>query len=60
MLDIIDSECMRNDDCLVENCMECDEIEECYTKANDEVNGGFAKSIGYGGYNSEDDFWDNL
>jgi len=60
MLDIIESECMREDTCPVDNCQKCNEIEECYTKAVIVSNQTFAESIDYGGYDSEEEFWDNL
>lgn len=42
------------------NCKECSEIEECYYKAYSKSAHEFAESIDYGGYDSEEEFWDNL
>lgn len=46
--------------CKDQNCKGCPEIEDCFMKMNDECNMGFAKSIGYGGYTSEEEFWNNI
>lgn len=49
-------------DCEICDCENCDkeQIEECYYKANNYCNDIFAASIGYGGYDSAEEFWDNL
>lgn len=47
------------DICDCENC-DINQIEECYYKANNYCNDIFAESIGYGGYDSAEEFWDNL
>ncbi len=49
-------------DCDLGNCGGCsdEQIEECYSIASSNCNSLFAKSINYGGYNSEEEFWDNL
>lgn len=49
-------------DCDLKNCDGCsdEQIEECYSIASSNCNSEFAKSINYGGYNSEEEFWDNL
>lgn len=60
MLDIIKSECMRDDFCMTKTCSECKDIEECYMKAVSASNHTFAESIDYGGYATEEEFWDNL
>lgn len=50
-------ECELDDDF---NCKECPELERCYYKASTKSAHEFAKSINYGGYNSEEEFWENL
>lgn len=52
--------CIPN--CDLENCDRCsdEQIEECYLIASSNCNSEFARSINYGGYNSEGEFWDNL
>lgn len=49
-------------DCDCENCHECSEIqvEECYAIASNNCNSKFAELINYGGYDSEEEFWENI
>lgn len=42
------------------DCVNCGNIEECYMEANSRCYSEFAESINYGGYDSEDEFWENL
>ena len=42
------------------NCKECSELEECYYKASIKSAHEFAESVNNGGYDSEEEFWDNL
>lgn len=42
------------------DCVNCDNIEQCSMEANLRCNSEWAKSINYGGYDSEDEFWENL
>lgn len=42
------------------DCIQCKNIEECYMDATQKCNEEYAESIGFGGYNSADEFWDNL
>lgn len=48
------------DECDHENCITCSFLEECYSEANSVSNLGFAEAIGYGGYDSEDEFWEQV
>lgn len=60
MVDLIQdelSECEYSDDF---NCKECSELEECYYKASTKFAYEFAESLDNGGYDSEEEFWDNL
>lgn len=49
-------------DCGCENCNKCsnEQVEECYSIANSNCNSEFAELINYGGYDSEEEFWDNI
>ena len=49
-------------DCTLKNCDRCsdEQIEECYSIASSNCTSEFAKSNNYGGYSSEEEFWDNL
>lgn len=42
------------------DCKNCDDNEECYMRADSICSHEYVKSIGYGGYNTEDEFWENL
>ena len=42
------------------NCKECSELEECYYKASTKSEHEFAESVNNGGYDSEEEFWENL
>ena len=42
------------------DCVNCRNIEECYMEANLRCNSECAESINYGGYDSEEEFWENL
>lgn len=48
--------------CNICDCENCDneQIKECYYKASNYCNNTFAESIDYGGYDSAEQFWDNL
>lgn len=42
------------------NCKYCTELEECYYKASTKSAHEFAESVYNGGYDSEEEFWENL
>ena len=42
------------------NCKKCSELEECYYKASTKSAHEFAESVNNGGYDSEEEFWENL
>ena len=50
-------ECENNENF---NCKECSELEECYYKASTKYAHEFAESVCNGGYDSEEEFWENL
>ena len=62
MLELIKEENMKenNLNCICDECEDCSDIEYCYAEAVRKCNSEFAKSLDYGGYNSEEEFWDNL
>ena len=41
------------------DCSNCCEIEECYYDAVSIENSLYAESIDYGGYDSEEEFWEH-
>lgn len=42
------------------DCVNCSNIEECHMEASIRCSSEWAKSVDYGGYDSEDEFWENL
>ena len=42
------------------NCRDCCDLENCYIKASIKSSHEFAKSLDYGGYDTEEEFWENL
>lgn len=64
MVSIIE-ENLTEDDCyeLINTdlpCKTCPSLEDCYHLANQKCDSQFAENINYGGYDSEDEFWENL
>lgn len=62
MLELIESENMKENNpyCTGDDCKYCSDIDECYSEAIVLSNHEFAESINFGGYDSEEEFWDNL
>jgi hypothetical protein len=57
---ISERECKEN---LIGNdydCVNCENIEECHMEASIRCSSEWAESVDYGGYDSEDEFWENL
>lgn len=46
--------------CNQKNCEQCNDAETCYMEALRICNNAFAESIDYGGWDTEEEFWDNL
>lgn len=42
------------------NCGKCFNLEQCYYKASTKSSHEFAESLDYGGYDTEEEFWENL
>ena len=64
MVSVIE-ENLTEDDCdeLINNklpCKTCSSLEDCYHLANQKCDSQFAENINYGGYNTEEEFWENL
>lgn len=57
---ITEEECNYMCDSAMFKCESCGNFEECYMKADTKCNIEFAKNVGYGGYNTEEDFWEQL
>ena len=41
-------------------CESCSCLEECYMKSCERCNSNFAESVNYGGYNTEEIFWEQI
>lgn len=57
---ITEDECDDMCDDSLFDCEHCSCLEECYIKSCEKCNKEFAESIDYGGYNTEDDFWEQF
>ena len=51
------SECEMDDGF---NCEKCCNLEQCYHKSSTKSSHEFAESLDYGGYDTEEEFWENL
>ena len=52
---IPEDECVNN-----YNCNKCGNIEECYWNAISKENSLYAESLDYSGYDSEEEFWEQM
>ena len=57
---ITEDECSYNGDGEIYGCESCSNFEECYMDCNMRCNSEYAKSIDYGGYSNEEEFWGQL
>lgn len=63
MLELIIEEDMKenNPHCIYDECnKDCPDIEYCYAEAISKCNSEFVESLDFCGYDSEEEFWDNL
>lgn len=57
---ITGDECSYNNDGKMYDCEYCNNLEECYAVSCIRCNSEFAESINYVGYDSEEEFWEQL
>lgn len=57
---ITETECNYMCDDNVFDCSSCSCFEDCYLKACERCNNEFSSDVDYGGYNSEDIFWEQV
>lgn len=57
---ITEEECNYDCDDEMFNCESCSNFEECCMKAEIRCNVEFAESVDYGGYNTAEDFWEQI
>ena len=42
------------------NCWFCSSLDDCYMMSCSRCNGEFISNIGYGGYDTEESFWESI
>lgn len=57
---ITEKECEYMCDDELFNCDFCSNLEECYMKSCERCDIEFAESVDYGGYDNEEDFWEQF
>ena len=57
---ITKDECDYMTDNILFDCDSCSCFEECYMKSCERCNSEFAKSVEYSGYNTAEDFWEQV
>lgn len=60
MIDLIEEYSVEYEECGRFGCEECSFLENCYFVAQQRENSNWAKSINYGGCDSEEEFWEQL
>ncbi len=60
MLDLIEAYDVEYDGCGQIGCSDCSYLENCYHVARQKEDSEWARLINYGGYDNEDEFWDEL
>lgn len=57
---ITEEECSFENDAEIFDCASCSSIEDCYLKSCERCNSEYVKSIEYGGYHTEEMFWESI
>lgn len=60
MIELIDEYEVEYDGCHRSYCSECDFLNNCYHIARQREDSEWVKSINYGGYANEEEFWEEL
>ena len=60
MIDLIKNYNVEYDDCGQISCEKCCYLEDCYCIARGRENSEWAELINYGGYDTEEEFWEQL
>lgn len=42
------------------DCQNCQDVKECYYLATQRENTAYAESLDYGGYDTEEEFWEQI
>ena len=46
--------------CADKDCENCSDLEECYFCTNEELNDKYAEALDYGGFDSAEEFWEQV
>lgn len=60
MVELIEEYSVEYEECERLGCAECNFLENCYFVAKQIEDSNWAKSINYGGCDSEEEFWEQL
>jgi hypothetical protein len=60
MVELIDDYDVEYDNCERIGCSECSYLEDCYHVAIKRQDSEWVKLINYGGYDTEEEFWEEL
>ena len=60
MVELIDAYDVEYDNCERIGCYKCSYLEDCYHIAIKRQDSEWAKLINYGGYDTEEEFWEEL
>jgi len=60
MIELVHSYKIEHDNCGQYSCEDCDFLENCYLNARQLEDSEWAKQINYGGYDTEEEFWEEL
>ena len=60
MVELINCYSVEYDDCGRIDCHECSFLNDCYYVARQREDGEWAKSLNFGGYETEEEFWQQL
>jgi hypothetical protein len=60
MISLIRSYQIEYEDCGQCNCEKCCFLEDCFYKARQAEDSEWAKLLDYGGYDTEEEFWEQL
>ena len=60
MIDLIEAYGVEHDECERCYCQDCCFLEDCYYIARQKEDSKWAELINYGGYGTEEEFWEQL
>ena len=60
MIELIRNYDVEHDDCRRSHCRECSFLEDCHDIARQREDSEWAELINYGGYDTEEEFWEQL